>query len=70
VPDNDYSAWSGTSMATPLAAGVAALVRARYPSYSPSQVVSRIIKRAKAIDQPVSRRADAAAALGLPAADS
>jgi subtilisin family serine protease len=70
VPDNAYSVWSGTSMAAPLAAGVAALVRARYPSYSPSQITARIIDQAQTIDAPVSRRVDAAAALGLPAAGS
>jgi subtilisin family serine protease len=66
VPDNDYGIWSGTSMAAPLAAGVAALVRARYSSLSPSQVTARIINQAKTIDAPVSRRVDAATALGLP----
>jgi subtilisin family serine protease len=70
VPDNDYGVWSGTSMAAPLAAGVAALVRARYPSYSPAQVTARIINQAKTIDASVSRRVDAAAALGLPDAGS
>lgn len=67
VPDNDYGVWSGTSMAAPLAAGVAALVRARYPSFNPAQVTGRIISQAQTIDAPVSRRVDAAAALGLPA---
>jgi len=34
---------SGTSFATPNVAGVVALIRAKYPSYTPSQVVSRLI---------------------------
>ena len=34
---------SGTSFATPNVAGVVALIRARYPSYSPQQVVDRLI---------------------------
>jgi subtilisin family serine protease len=68
VPDNDYGVWSGTSMAAPLAAGVAALVRARYPSFNPRQVAAQIIDQAQTIDASVSRRVDAAAALGLPAA--
>jgi type VII secretion-associated serine protease mycosin len=34
---------SGTSFATPNVAGVIALIRARYPSYTPAQVVSRLI---------------------------
>ena len=33
---------SGTSFATPNVAGVIALIRARYPTYTPAQVVSRL----------------------------
>jgi subtilisin family serine protease len=33
---------SGTSFATPNVAGVVALIRARYPTYAPAQVVSRL----------------------------
>jgi subtilisin family serine protease len=68
VPDNAYSVWSGTSMAAPLAAGTAALVRARYPNLSPPQVVARIVSQSQTIDASVSRRVDAAAALGVPPA--
>ena len=39
----DHTYISGTSFATPNVAGVIALIRARYPSYTPSQVVSRLI---------------------------
>lgn len=38
----DHTYISGTSFATPNVAGVVALIRARYPSYTPSQVVSRL----------------------------
>jgi subtilisin family serine protease len=69
VPDNAYSVWSGTSMAAPLAAGTAALVRARYPNLSPAQVVARIVSRSQTIDASVSHRVDAAAALDVPPAD-
>jgi serine protease len=38
----DHTYISGTSFATPNVAGVIALIRARYPSYTPAQVVSRL----------------------------
>jgi subtilisin family serine protease len=65
VPDNIYGAMSGTSMATPLVAGAAALVRARFPAMSPAQVAQRLKETAATIQGPVPRRLDAAAALGL-----
>lgn len=39
----DHTKISGTSFATPNVAGVVALIRARYPSYTPSQVVHRLL---------------------------
>jgi subtilisin family serine protease len=41
-----YCYKSGTSMATPHVAGLAALVRALYPSYTPDQVASAILDNA------------------------
>jgi subtilisin family serine protease len=46
VPGGGYAYKSGTSMATPYAAGVAALLLAKDPSLSASQVIDRIVKTA------------------------
>lgn len=66
VPGGELGVWSGTSMAAPLAAGQAALVRAHTPDLSAAQVTEQIITTAAPIAGPVPRRIDAAAALGLP----
>jgi subtilisin family serine protease len=42
VPGGQYGTWSGTSMASPLAAGVAALVRAKLPKLKPVDVAKRM----------------------------
>lgn len=64
VPGNKYGIWSGTSMAAPLVAGQAALVRAAYPELTAAQVAERIRLTAWGPDgEPP--RVDAAAALGL-----
>lgn len=47
LPDNGYARWSGTSGAAPIVAGVAALIRSKYPDMPAEQVINRILKTAK-----------------------
>ncbi|MDQ3191711.1 MAG: S8 family peptidase [Bacteroidota bacterium] len=42
LPDNSYGSSSGTSMAAPNAAGAAALVKSRFPSYSALQIAEQL----------------------------
>ena len=65
VPGGGYGTWSGTSMASPLAAGTAALVRAANPGMKPDAVIRRIISRTSALCGTTSnlRQIDAFAAL-------
>ena len=46
MPDNKYEAMSGTSMAAPVVAGVAALVRSYYPMLTAVQVKKILEKSA------------------------
>ncbi len=64
VPGGAYGAWSGTSMAAPLVAGQAALVRSSAPLWSAAQVSDRIRTTAHGpLGEPP--RIDVAASLGL-----
>ncbi|MGO4382907.1 S8 family serine peptidase [Specibacter sp. RAF43] len=47
LPGGGYARWSGSSGAAPIVAGVAALIRAKYPKMSAAQVINRIISTAK-----------------------
>ncbi len=42
LPNRRYATWSGTSMAAPIAAGIAALVKSRNPAMSPVALVEQI----------------------------
>ena len=42
-----YATWSGTSMATPMVAGVIALVKNAHPAYTHSQIESKLFSTAK-----------------------
>lgn len=65
VPGGRYATWSGTSMAAPHAAGVAALIRAHQPGLDAPAVADRLATTAQPICSPAPNRLDAAAALGL-----
>ena len=70
--DNGYATLSGTSMATPLVAGLAALVKSHNPSFTPDQITNQIKSTCDNIDalnpthtgQLGSGRINAARALG------
>jgi membrane-anchored mycosin MYCP len=47
VPGGGYAEWAGTSGSTPIVAGVAALIRSKWPAMSAEQVINRIITTAK-----------------------
>ena len=46
APGNQYFIWSGSSAATPLVSGLAALIKSRYPQLSAAQIAQRIISSA------------------------
>ena len=58
-----YGTWSGTSMAAPLAAGTAALLRSLDVGMAPTDVVNRIKRASAALCGTQLRQVDAAAAL-------
>ncbi len=55
VPDNGYGNASGTSMAAPVTAGVAALLRSYFPSLTAVQVKEIIMKSNVPVDQKVKK---------------
>ena len=63
VPGGGYGTWSGTSMAAPLFAGTAALLRGINPAMKPEDIIKRIGSRSAALCGTNLRQIDANAAL-------
>lgn len=53
IPENNYKMNSGTSMASPVVAGVAALIMSYYPDLTAKQVKDIILESATVVDQMV-----------------
>jgi hypothetical protein len=77
VPNKGTGTWTGTSMAAPLVAGEAALVRATFPNLPPGDTnesnssVKEVIRGSSVrVNQLIDRRVDAAAALAGAGASS
>ncbi|VXC59648.1 Type VII secretion-associated serine protease mycosin [Arthrobacter sp. 9AX] len=47
IPGGSYAEWQGTSGSTPIVAGVAALIRSKWPDMNAKQVINRIVSTAK-----------------------
>ncbi len=63
-PGGGFATWSGTSMAAPLAAGVAALLRQAEPGLRPDVIARRLQQTSSVLCGTNLRQLDAAAALG------
>ena len=50
TPNNTYQSWSGTSMATPLVAGLLGLVKSYHPDWASDQVITQVLGTADDID--------------------
>lgn len=64
VPGNRYAVWSGTSMAAPMVAGAAALLRSQQPTWSPTRVYQQLRNTAVPLCSGTPSQIDPAAALG------
>jgi len=63
LPGGLYGTWSGTSMAAPLVAGTAALIRSRTPSLPAKDVIRQITRNTSVLCGSNLRQVDAAAAV-------
>lgn len=59
VPDSKYEKFNGTSMAAPVVAGLAALIRSYYPKLKATEVKDIIMKSVVKVDQSVAIKDDA-----------
>jgi hypothetical protein len=50
LPDEEYASWFGTSMATPVVAGVCGLVKSLHPDWSNDQIIRQALLTADNID--------------------
>jgi len=51
IPGGNYVSWSGTSVATPIVAGIVALVRAAYPNLDAANVINRVLQTARPVTE-------------------
>ena len=56
VVQGGYESWNGTSMATPIVSGVAALLLERDPDLTVSQLRDKLLSRCKLLNQPKERQ--------------
>jgi subtilisin family serine protease len=52
IAPSDYGAESGTSFATPIVAGVAALIRSQHPEFTAQQTIDRLLSTARDVGPP------------------
>ncbi len=65
IPGGNWGVWSGTSMAAPMTAGAAALLRSRFPALKPADVALRLTTTASPLcGSPLLRQIDPVSALG------
>lgn len=58
IPDSKYAKFNGTSMASPVVAGLAALIRSYYPKLSAQQVKDIILNSVEKVNHNVSLKVD------------